>query len=169
MTAVLLATIAIFAAVVLGGVLWSLVRAMRAESDGARLRREGVQATGTVIDNTMTSTAQRRLLFHPVVEFHAVDGRRISGPAMQSAATSWPRGATVQVAYDPAAPTRFVLASPPERQGLVANVLVGAVVIAFMLATMAVTFGLWEQFRHDRGLSTEPASTSERSAVSSVP
>ena len=160
MTAVLLAAIALFAALVLAGVLWSLIGAIRAESAGARLRREGVQATGTVIDNTMTSTPQRRLIFHPVVEFHCVDGSVISAPARQSAATSWPRGASVQVAYDPAEPTRFVLAGSPERPGLVASTLVGLVVVLFMIGTMAVTFGLWEQFRHDRGTPTEPASSS---------
>ena len=82
--------IAVLAAAVLVGVLWSLVRAMRTEGANAVLRRDGVQATGTVVDNTMTSTPQRRLLFSPVVEFRAQDGRLISDVAHQSAATSWP-------------------------------------------------------------------------------
>ncbi len=160
MTAVLLAAIALFAALVLVGVLWSLIGAIRAESAGARLRREGVQATGTVVDNTMTATPQRRLSFHPVVEFHCVDGSMISAPARQSAATSWPRGASVQVAYDPDEPTRLVLAGPPERPGLIANTLLGLAVVMFMIGAMAVTLGLWEQFSHDRSTPTEPASSS---------
>ena len=159
MTTLVLATIAVLAAAVLVGVLWSLVRTMRAEGANAILRRDGVQATGTVVDNTMTSTPQRRLLFSPVVEFRAQDGRLISDVAQQSAATSWPRGANVDVAYDPTDPTRFVLTGPPERGHLVANALVGAVVVVIMTGTMVLTYQLWDQFRHDKGSAPEPASS----------
>lgn len=159
MTTLVLAMIALVAATVLIGVLWSLVRAMRAESSNAALRREGVQVTGTVLDNTMTSTPQRRLLFSPVVEFRARDGRRISQAAQQSSATSWPRGASVEVAYDPSEPTRFVLAGPPARGHMVANALIGFVVVAIMAGTMVVTYQIWDQFRHDKGSQPQPAST----------
>jgi Protein of unknown function (DUF3592) len=137
-TTLVLAMIALVAAAVLIGVTWSLVRAMRMESSSAALRRDGARATGTVLDNTMTSTPQRRLLFSPVVEFRAGDGRRIAQAALQSSATSWPRGATVEVAYDPADPTRFVLAGPPERGHVVANA---------------------PEFRHDKGIQPAPAAT----------
>ena len=159
MTTLVLATIALVAAAVLIGVLWSLVRAMRAESSNAALRRDGVRVTGTVLDNTMTSTAQRRLLFSPVVEFRARDGRAVSHTAQQVSATSWPRGATVEVAYDPEDPTRFVLAGPPERGHLIANALIGIVVVAIMAGTVLVTYQIWDQFRHDKGGQPEPAST----------
>ena len=96
MTTWVLAAITVIAAVLLAGVLWSIVRALRAESASARLRREGVRATGTVVDNTMTSTAQRRLVFSPVVEFRALSGQQVSAAALQQAATSWPRGATAK-------------------------------------------------------------------------
>jgi hypothetical protein len=158
-TTLVLATIALVAAAVLIGVLWSLVRAMRAESSNAALRRDGVRVTGTVLDNTMTSTAQRRLLFSPVVEFRARDGRAVSHAAQQVSATSWPRGATVEVAYDPEDPTRFVLAGPPERGHLIANALIGIVVVAIMAGTVLVTYQIWDQFRHDKGGQPEPAST----------
>jgi hypothetical protein len=158
-TTLVLATIALVAAAVLIGVLWSLVRAMRAESSNAALRRDGVRVTGTVLDNTMTSTAQRRLLFSPVVEFRARDGRAVSHAAQQVSATSWPRGATVEVAYDPEDPTRFVLAGPPERGHLIANTLIGIVVVAIMAGTVLVTYQIWDQFRHDKGGQPEPAST----------
>jgi len=158
-TTLVLAMIAVLAAAVLVGVPWSLVRTMRAEGANAVLRRDGVQATGTVVDNTMTSTPQRRLLFSPVVEFRAQDGRLISDVAQQSAATSWPRGANVDVAYDPMDPTRFVLTGPPERGHLVANALIGAVVVVIMTGTMVLTYQLWDQFRHDKGSAPEPASS----------
>ena len=125
MTTLVLATLALLAAATLIGVTWSLVRAMRTEAQHAGLRRDGVRATGTVLDNTMTSTAQRRLVFSPVVEFRSRDGRTVQHAAHQVSATSWPRGATVEVAYDPGDPTRFVLAGPPERGHLVANALIG--------------------------------------------
>jgi len=144
---------------VLIGVTWSLVRAMRVESSNAALRRDGARATGTVLDNTMTSTPQRRLLFSPVVEFRAGDGRRISQAALQSSATSWPRGATVEVAYDPADPTRFVLAGPPERGHVVANALIGIAIVAIMAGTMVVTYKIWDEFRHDKGIQPAPAAT----------
>lgn len=159
MTTLVLAMIALVAAAVLIGVTWSLVRAMRVESSNAALRRDGARATGTVLDNTMTSTPQRRLLFSPVVEFRAGDGRRISQAAQQSSATSWPRGATVEVAYDPADPTRFVLAGPPERGHVVANALIGIAVVAIMAGTMVVTYKIWDEFRHDKGIQPEPAAT----------
>jgi hypothetical protein len=158
-TTLVLAMIALVAAAVLIGVTWSLVRAMRIESSNAALRRDGARATGTVLDNTMTSTPQRRLLFSPVVEFRAGDGRRISQAAQQSSATSWPRGATVEVAYDPANPTRFVLAGPPERGHVVANALIGIAVVAIMAGTMVVTYKIWDEFRHDKGIQPEPAAT----------
>lgn len=159
MTTLVLAMIALVAAAVLIGVTWSLVRAMRVESSNAALRRDGARATGTVLDNTMTSTPQRRLLFSPVVEFRAGDGRRISQAAQQSSATSWPRGATVEVAYDPADPTRFVLAGPPERGHVVANALIGIAVVAIMAGTMVVTYKIWDEFRHDKGSQPQPAAT----------
>ena len=159
MTTIVLATIALVAAAVLIGVVWSLIRAMRAESASASLRREGVRVTGTVLDNTMTSTAQRRLVFSPVVEFRARDGRPVSHAAQQVSATSWPRGATVEVAYDPADPTRFVLAGSPERGHLVANTVIGMVVAAIMLGTVVVTYQIWDQFRHDKGDQPQPASS----------
>jgi hypothetical protein len=158
-TTLVLATIALFAAAVLIGVMWSLIRAMRVESTNAALRREGVRVTGTVLDNTMTSTAQRRLLFSPVVEFRARDGRPISAAAQQVSATSWPRGATVEVAYDPQDPTRFVLAGPPERGRLIANALIGVVVAAIMVGTVVVTYQIWDQFRHDKSGEPQPASS----------
>ncbi len=159
MTTLVLATIALVAAAVLIGVMWSLVRAMRVESSNAALRREGVRVTGTVLDNTMTSTAQRRLLFSPVVEFRSRDGRPIAQAAQQVSATSWPRGATVEVAYDPEDPTRFVLAGPPERGHVIANALIGIVVVAIMAGTVVVTYQIWDQFRHDKGTQPQPAST----------
>jgi Protein of unknown function (DUF3592) len=165
-TTLVLATITLFAAVVLVGVMWSLFRAMRAESANARLRRDGVRAAGTVLDNTMTSTPQRRLVFSPVVEFRARDGRAVMAPAQQVSATSWPRGATVEVAYDPSDPTRFVLAGPPARGHLVANAFIGLVVVAGMVATMVITYQIWDQFRHDKGGQPQPASTAP-AAVSS--
>jgi hypothetical protein len=160
-TTLVLATVALFAAAVLIGVMWSLIRAMRVESSNTALRREGVRVTGTVLDNTMTSTAQRRLLFSPVVEFRARDGRPISGAAHQVSATSWPRGATVEVAYDPDDPTRFVLAGPPERGHLIANTLIGVVVAAIMVGTVVVTYQIWDQFRHDKAGQPQPASSQE--------
>jgi hypothetical protein len=160
-TTLVLATIALFAAVVLIGVLWSLIRAMRVESSKAALRREGVRVTGTVLDNTMTSTAQRRLLFSPVVEFRARDGRSISQTAQQVSATSWPRGATVEVAYDPDDPSRFVLAGPADRGHLIANALIGVAVAAIMVGTVVVTYQVWDQFRHDKGGLPQPASSQE--------
>jgi len=159
-TTLVLAGITLLAAAVLVGVMWSIIAAMRAESANATLRREGVRVTGTVIDNTMTSTAQRRLIFSAVVEFRARDGRAVHAVSQQSAATSWPRGATVEVAYDPADPTRFVLAGPPERGHLIANALIGTMVVVIMAGTLFVTYQIWDQFRRDRSGQPEPASTS---------
>jgi hypothetical protein len=158
-TTFVLATIALLAAAALIGVTWSLVKATRTETEHARLRRDGVRATGTVLDNTMTSTPQRRLLFSPVVEFHSRDGHTVEAAAQQVSATSWPRGATVEVAYDPADPARFVLAGPPERAHLVANAVIGIVVVGLLAGTMVVTYQIWDQFRHDRGGQPQPTST----------
>ena len=168
MTTLVLATISLIAAAVLVGVMWSLVAAMRAESANAALRREGVRATGTVIDNTMTSTAQRRLLFSPVVEFRARDGRPVHAAAQQVSATSWARGSSVEVAYDPNDPTRFVLGGPPARGHLVANALITIVVVTVMAGTMVVTYQIWDQFRDDEGGRPQPASTQPADLPSSA-
>jgi hypothetical protein len=158
MTTAVLALITLVAAATLVGVLWSIVRALRAESAGARLRREGVPASGTVVDNTMTSTTQRRLVFSPVVEFRTRSGQEVTAAALQTAATSWPRGATVDVSYDPTDPTRFVLAGAPSRGTLVANTLIGALVVAIMAGTVVAMYRVWWEFRYDLDR-TEPTST----------
>lgn len=159
MTNAVLALIALLAAATLVGVLWSIVRALRAESSNARLRRDGVPATGTVVDNTMTSTAQRRLLFSPVVEFHTRAGRLVAGTAAQSAASSWARGSTVEVRYDPDEPERFVLAGAAPRSTLVANSLVGLLVVAIMAGTVVAMYRIWWEFRYDQDNPPQPAST----------
>ena len=150
MTMVVLGLITVAAAAVLVGVLWSVGSALRAESSGARLRRDGVRVTGTVVDNTMASTAQRRLLFSPVVEFHSLSGTRVTATAAQQAASSWARGTTVDVCYDAADPQRFVLAGPPSRGHLVANVVVGLLVVAVMLGAIVAMYRVWSEFRYDR-------------------
>ena len=159
MTSAVLALITLLAAATLLGVLWSIVRALRAESSSARLRRDGVPAGGTVVDNTMTSTAQRRLLFSPVVEFHTRAGRLVTATAQQSAASSWPRGASVEVRYDPADPERFVLAGAAPRSTLVANTLVGMLVVAIMTGTVVAMYRVWWEFRYDKGNPPQPVST----------
>ena len=161
MTTLVLGSTMALAALVLVGVLWSIVRALRLESANARLRREGVRVTGTVVDNTMTSTPQRRLAFSPVVEFRALSGEAVSAPAAQSAASSWPRGSTVEVAYDSAQPTRFVLAGAPSRGHLVANTIVGLLVVGILLGTIVVMYRVWWQFRYDLG---DPAPVGTQSA-----
>ena len=158
MTTVALGVIMALAAMVLVGVLWSIVRALLTESAHARLRRDGVQVSGTVVDNQMISTPQRRLVFAPVVEFRALSGQSVSGPAQQTAATSWPRGATVEVSYDGADPNRFVLAGPPPRGQLVANTIVGLLVVAILVGSIIVMNRIWWQFRYDQG-HPQPAST----------
>lgn len=150
MTTAVLATIAAIAAVTLLGVLWSIVGQIRAESANARLRGEGVHATGTVVDNTITSTAQRRLLFSPVVEFRTMSGQPVLAAAQQTAASSWPRGTTVEVAYDPSQPSRFVLAGRPDPGHLVANVIVGLLIIAVMVGSMLAMYLIWREFRYDQ-------------------
>ena len=150
MTMVVLGLITLAAAAVLVGVLWSVAVALRAESASARLRREGVRVTGTVIDNTMTSTAQRRLLFSPVVEFHSLTGGTVTAAAAQQAASSWARGTTVDICYDSAEPRRFVLAGPPARAHLVANVVVGVLVATIMIGTIVAMYNVWHEFRYDR-------------------
>lgn len=150
MTTAVLAFITLVAAVTLCSVLWSIVRAVRAESVNARLRRDGVQATGTVVDNTMTSTAQRRLSFSPVVEFRSLSGRTVIAAAQEQAASSWPRGANVQVSYDAEDPERFVLLGSPSRSHLVANLIVGLIVVAVMAGTILAMYHIWSEFRYDR-------------------
>jgi hypothetical protein len=152
MTTALLALATTVAALVLAAVLWSIVRALLAESSTNALRRDGVRATGTVVDNLMTATPQRRLVFAPVVEFLARSGQPITAPAQQSAATSWPRGASVEVAYDPQDPSRFVIAGPPERGRLLVNAFLGIVVVAILVGTMVVMYRVWWEFRYDRGV-----------------
>jgi hypothetical protein len=158
-TTLVLATIALVPAAVLCSVMWSLARAMREESSNAALRRDGVRVRGTVLDNTMTSRAQRRLLFSPVVEFPARDARSVSSAAKKVSATSWPKGATVELAYDAEDPTRFVLAGPPEPGYLIANAMIGVVVVAIMAGTVLVTYQIGDEFRHDKGSEPQPAST----------
>lgn len=150
MTAAVLGFITVVAAVTLIGVLWSVIRVLVDERANARLRRDGITTTGTVTDNTMTSTAQRRLLFRPVVAFQTATGQAVSAPAHQQAASSWARGSTVQVCYDPADPERFVLAGPTSRSHLVANVIVGALVVAIMAGTILAMIHVWSEFRYDR-------------------
>lgn len=157
MTTLVLAIIALVAGLVLVGVLWTLIATIVSESANAALRRDGEHATGTVVDNTMTSTARRQLLFSPVVEFQAHDGRSINEPALQVSATSWPRGATVEVAYDPADPTRFVLAGPPARGHLVANAVIALIIIAVMAMTMVAMYQVWDRFRTDAVDQTQSA------------
>lgn len=154
---VMLAMVTLLAGLVLIAVLASTVRALAMASANSRLRRDGVRATGTVVDNTMTSTPQRQLLFSPVVEFHARTGELVSAPAQQRAARSWPRGSTVEIAYDPAEPYRFVLAGEPERGQLVANTIVGVIVVVVMVGTMVVTYRIWSHFRYDQGVEQPPA------------
>jgi hypothetical protein len=158
MTTAVLALITLVAAATLVGVLWSIVQALRTESSSSRLRRDGVPAAGTVVDNTMTSTTQRRLLFSPVVEFRTRSGQQVTAPAHQTAATSWPRGTSVDVSYDPEDPTRFVLAGAPPRGTLVANTLVGVLVVAIMAGAVVAMYRVWGEFRYDKG-GTQPAST----------
>jgi hypothetical protein len=158
MTTLVLAFIMALAAAVLAGVLWSIVRALRTESANSRLRRDGVRATGTVVDNTMISTPQRRLVFSPVVEFRARTGQAISAPAQQTSASSWPRGTTVEVCYDSTDPARFVLAGAPARGHLVANTIVGLLVVGILMGSIVLMHRVWWQFRYDQGTPT-PAGT----------
>lgn len=158
MTTLVLGVVGAVALLALVTVLWSLVAAWRAESSATRLRRDGVPATGTVVDNLMTSTPQRRLVFCPVVEFLARSGHLVTAPAQQSAATSWPRGATVEVAYDPEDPTRFVLAGPAQRGRVLVNAVLGVVVVAILLGTMVGMARIWWEFRYDQG-TPQPAGT----------
>ena len=169
MTTALLAFITLLAVVTLAGVLWSIVRALRAESASARLRRDGVRATGTVVDNTMTSTAQRRLLFAPVVEFRARSGQQVSAAALHQAATSWPRGATVEVAYDPDDPARFVLAGAPDRSHSIANTIVGLLVVTVLIGTIAAMYHVWSEFRYDQAGNPLPASSQPAADLPSTP
>ena len=151
MTPAVLALLTLLAAATLVGVLWSIVRALRSESQNARLRRDGVSASGVVVDNTMTSTAQRRLVFFPVVESRTVFGHQVTAAAQQSAASSWPKGAGVGVRYDPDEPSRFALAGAPPRSTLVTNTLVGLLVVAIMAGTVVAMYRIWWEFRYDRG------------------
>ena len=52
-----------------------------------------------------------------------------------------------------------MLVGPPERGHLVANAVVGLVVVAIMAATMVITYQIWDQFRHDKGPQPQPVST----------
>ncbi|MGB7964374.1 MAG: DUF3592 domain-containing protein, partial [Propionicimonas sp.] len=132
MATVVLAIIAGAFAVTLLAVLWSTVRALGVGATSARLRRNGVRATGMVVDNALASTPQRRVLFSPVVQFRAHSGQHVHGAAQQASASSWPRGATVEIVYDPADPRQFVLAGRPERGHRIGNVIVGLVIAAIL-------------------------------------
>lgn len=156
MTTVVLATITAIAVSILVGVLVSLARAMRPETATARLRREGLRAFGTVVDNSMTSTAQQNLAFAPIVEFRAHSGREIRAAALQRAATMWPRGMTVEVAYDAERPERFVLTGAPPRGPWVANLVVALIVVLVLVGSMVAMYHLWWKFRYDRDDPGEP-------------
>lgn len=166
MTTAVLALITLIAAVTLVGVLWSLVRALRAERSNARLRRDGVQVTGTIIDNSTAATTQRRLLFSPVVEFQSLSGHLVAAPAQQQAASSWARGTTVEVRYDPVDPHRFVLAGPPGRGHLVANLVVALIIVAVMTGAVVAMYHVWDEFRYDRAGRDVPGRTSQGAAPS---
>lgn len=159
MTSLVLASIALIAAVILVGVLTSIVRNLRTEKANSHLRRDGIVATGTVVDNTMTSTPQRRLTFCPVVEFRTGGGHLVIAAAQQSAASSWPRGATVEVRYDAEDPSRFVLAGAPTRSQLVANTIVGLLVVAIMAGTVLGMYQVWWKFRYDQDRPASAVST----------
>lgn len=159
MTTVVLAIIAGTFAVTLLAVLLSTVRALGAGPAKARLRRDGVRATGTVVDNALTATPQRRVLFSPVVQFRSRSGEQVRGAAQQASARSWPRGATVEIVYDPADPGSFVLAGRPEHGHLVGNAIVGLVIAAVLAGTMLVMYHIWDTYRYDRNEPLIPAAT----------
>lgn len=154
-----LAIIAGTFAVTLLAVLWSTLRTLGAGPTSARLRRDGARATGVVVDNALVSTPQRRVLFSPVVQFRAPSGEQVHCAAQQASARSWPRGATVEIVYDPADPHRFVLAGPPERGHLAGNAIVGVVIAAVLAGTMLVMYHIWDTYRYDRTEPRTPAVT----------
>ncbi len=163
MTTALLWSVAVLAGAILVGVLWSIASQIRAESASTKLRTNGVRTTGTVVDNTMTSTPQRQMLFSPVVEYDTLSGTRVLAAAQQRSATSWPRGSVVEVAYDPDEPGRFVMAvKQPSGHHAVANAVIALLVVAVMVGTMMVMYLFWWEFRYDRA-GTAPAVQQESS------
>lgn len=146
-------------AVTLMAVLWSTIRPLGTGRSTARLRRDGVRAAGVVVDNALASTAQRRVLFSPVVQFRAMSGQQVHCAAQQSSARSWPEGAAVEVVYDPADPNRFVLAGPPERDHLMGNAIVGVVIAVVLAGTMLAMYHVWDTYRYDRSEPPTPVAT----------
>jgi len=103
--AVILLVIALVGvAVVVGGVVMAL-RARRRSREAARLRTEGRQATGVVVDNQVQSRHERRMTFAPIVRFEA-EGREVVVVGDQRWNRSFVTGRPAQVVYDPAAPDR---------------------------------------------------------------
>lgn len=149
MTTAILAGFLAVAAAALLTVLWSLVRSVLAGSAGARLRRRGLPATGTVIGNSLIESGPRQVAFSPVVEFHDHGGQRVSARAQQTSATSWPLGTTVDVAYDAQDPHRFVLAGGAQGNQLLANLLVAILVLAVLIGTIVTMYLLWWHFGID--------------------
>ena len=105
-------------------------------------------STGTVLLPGSGSTGEN--IAQAMNAWQTATGQAVSAPAHQQAASSWARGSTVQVCYDPADPERFVLAGPTSRSHLVANVIVGALVVAIMAGTILAMIHVWSEFRYDR-------------------
>jgi hypothetical protein len=124
-----------------------------------------MRATGVVVDNEMTTNPHRRLVFSPVVEFRSAAGHTIHATAHQQAVTSWPRGAAVEVAYDPQDPQHFVLASSASRNEALANAVVALLVVGIIVGTMVGMYHLWEQFRYDRNDPAQPSGTGDATPV----
>jgi Protein of unknown function (DUF3592) len=154
MTTAILAGCVTVAAVALLTVLWSLVRSVLVGAPDARLRRRGLQATGTVVGNSLVQADSRRVGFSPVVEFHSHGGLHVSAPAQQTSAASWPLGSTVDIAYDAEDPQRFVLADEARDTPLLGNLVVAILVLAVLIGTVVTMYLLWWHFGVDARSST---------------
>lgn len=69
------------------------------------LRQRG-QTSGIVVDNQITSYAEGRLRFRPVVRFHDRAGREVTFVGAAGRNRSYVKGSRVVVVYDPANPRR---------------------------------------------------------------
>jgi hypothetical protein len=129
----------------MASVVWGVLRLRRSR----RLAQQGRAATGVVVDNQTTSHSRgggrgSYVTFRPVIEYRTEMGQQVTAVGPVGTRTSFVKGATVGLRYDPEHPEQVELVSGAGRgSGGVAAIVIGlalaAVAAIFIAVVLAIT------------------------------
>jgi Protein of unknown function (DUF3592) len=136
--------------------LVSIVRGVLALGRSRRLAESGQAAMGTIVDNQMQSHQQARvagqaaygsysyMTFRPVVAFRTQMGQEIVAAAPTSSRTSYIKGTTVQIRYNPDDPTQMEITSGRGKgSGGMVAIVTGIVAVVFVVAFLVFAFSIF--------------------------